>query len=186
MALKEIPPPDALKRAFLDGFGADDSLQLRFSLPLYSLSLPQLTKDADPLQPEALGWQFMTIDSNGIVAGETPNEPDDSEGGIATSLARGTTIDLAWQAYLAIKEHPDVLNEPFEPRRLRISPLRIEAFWLKAFPVDNVLGASDRVYPFVAFQEELKSKLLSAPAFLDIVRKLAAEPVVYNAPRPRE
>ena len=69
-------------------------------------------------------------------------------------------------------------------RRLRISPLRIDAFWLKALPSDDVLGASDRVYPFVAFDERLNSQLLSAPAFLTIVRELAAEAIVQKAAKP--
>src|ERR1035438_8150395 len=48
MPMTEIPPPDALKRAFLDGFGADDSLQLNFSLPVYALSLTPAGKGRRP------------------------------------------------------------------------------------------------------------------------------------------
>jgi hypothetical protein len=39
------------------------------------------------------------------------------------------------------------------------------------------------VYPFVAFDERLKSQLLSAPAFLTIVRQLAAKAIVQETPR---
>ena len=184
MALIELPPPDAAKRVFLDGLGANDSLQLNYSLPVYALSLEELGK-ADPIRPTALGWQFLTIDSKGFVCGEVSNQPDDPGGEVATSLTRGTAIDECWKAYEAVKQHPEVLNEPFELRRLRISPLRIDAFWLKALPSDDVLGASDRVYPFVAFEVELKSKLLSAPDFLTIVRQLAAKAIVQEAPRHR-
>ena len=184
MALIELPPPDAAKRVFLDGLGAKDSLQLNYSLPLYALSLLELGKDG-PIRPTALGWQFLTIDKRGVVVGEVSNQPDDPGGEVATSLTRGTAIDECWKAYEAVKQHPEVLNEPFELRRLRISPLRIDAFWLKALPSDDVLGASDRVYPFVAFEEELKSKLLSAPDFLTIVRQLAAKAIVQEAPRHR-
>src|ERR1041385_5910944 len=113
MALTEIPPPDAMKRAFLDGLGANDSLQLNFSLPLYTLSLLELGK-ADPIRPTALGWQFLTIDNRGVVVGEVSNEPDYPGGEIETSLTRGTAIDEHWKAYDAIKEHPEVLNESFE------------------------------------------------------------------------
>ena len=184
MALIELPPPDAAKRVFLDGLGANDSLQLNYSLPVYALSLEELGK-ADPIRPTALGWQFLTIDSKGFVCGEVSNQPDDPGGEVATSLTRGTAIDECWKAYEAVKQHPEVVNEAFELRRLRISPLRIDAFWLKALPSDDVLGASDRVYPFVAFEEELKSKLLSAPDFLTIVRQLAAKAIVQEAPRHR-
>jgi hypothetical protein len=182
MAFIEIPPPDAWKRAFLEGLGANDPLQLNYSLPVYALSLEELGK-ADPIRPTALGWQFLTIDSKGFVCGEVSNQPDDPGGEVATSLTRGTAIDECWKAYEAVKQHPEVLNEPFELRRLRISPLRIDAFWLKASPSDDVLGASDRVYPFVAFDERLKSQLLSAPAFLTIVRQLAAKAIVQETPR---
>jgi hypothetical protein len=182
MAFIEIPPPDAWKRVFLEGLGANDSLQLNYSLPVYALSLEELGK-ADPIRPTALGWQFLTIDSKGFVCGEVSNQPDDPGGEVATSLTRGTAIDECWKAYEAVKQHPEVLNEPFELRRLRISPLRIDAFWLKALPSDDVLGASDRVYPFVAFDERLKSQLLSAPAFLTIVRQLAAKAIVQETPR---
>jgi hypothetical protein len=41
MALIELPPPDAAKRVFLDGLGANDSLQLNYSLPVYALSLEE-------------------------------------------------------------------------------------------------------------------------------------------------
>ena len=184
MPMTEIPAPDALKRAFLDGFGADDSLQLNFSLPVYALSLLELGNPG-PIRPTALGWQFLTIDQTGVVVGEVSNEPDDPGGEIAITLTRGTAIDEAWKAYDAVKQHPEVLNEPIELRRLRISPLRIDAFWLKALPSDDVLGAGDRVYPFVAFDERLNSKLLSAPDFLAIVRELAAEAIVQEAPRHR-
>jgi hypothetical protein len=182
MAFIEIPPPGAWKRVFLEGLGANDSLQLNYSLPVYALSLEELGK-ADPIRPTALGWQFLTIDSKGFVCGEVSNQPDDPGGEVATSLTRGTAIDECWKAYEAVKQHPEVLNEPFELRRLRISPLRIDAFWLKALPSDDVLGASDRVYPFVAFDERLKSQLLSAPAFLTIVRQLAAKAIVQETPR---
>lgn len=184
MGMIEIPSPDALKRIFLEGLGAQDSLKLNFSLPVYALSLLELKK-SDPLRPTALGWQFLTIDKKGIVVGEVSNEPDDPGGEIATTLTRGTAIDEAWKAYNVVKQHPEVLKEPFELRRLRISPLRIDAFWLKALPADDVLGASDRVYSFVAFEEKLKSKLLPAPAFLTIVRKLAAKAIAQKAPRLR-
>ena len=184
MPMTEIPPPDALKRAFLDGFGSDDSLQLNFSLPVYALSLLELGNPG-PIRPTALGWQFLTIDQRGVVVGEVSNEPDYPGGEIATTLTRGTAIDEAWKAYDVVKQHPEVLKEPIELRRLRISPLWIDAFWLKALPSDDILGASDRVYPFVAFDERLNSQLLSAPDFLAIVRELAAEAIVQEAPRHR-
>lgn len=184
MALIELPPPDAAKRVFLDGLGADDSLHLNFSLPVYALSLLELGKDG-PMRPTALGWQFLTIDKRGVVVGEVSNEPDYPGGEIATTLTRGMAIDEAWKAYGVIREHPEVLKEPIELRRLRISPLWIDAFWLKALPSDDVLGASDRVYPFVAFEEQLKSQLLSAPAFLTIVRQLAAKAIAQKEPRHR-
>ena len=168
-------------RAFLDGYGADQSLQLSFSLPLYAISLAQLGMDG-PITPEPLGWQFLTIDQQGVVVGEVTNQPDDLSAGIATSLTRGTAIDEAWKAYDVVKQHPEVLNVPIELRRLRISPLYIDAFWLKALPSDDVLGAGDRVYPFVAFDERLNSKLLSAPDFLTIVRELAAKAIIQEAP----
>jgi hypothetical protein len=181
MPMIEIPPPAELLRTFLDGYGADQSLQLGFSLPLYAISLAQLGKDS-PITPEPLGWQFLTIDQRGVVVGEVTNQPDDLSAGIATSLTRGTAIDEAWKAYDVVKQHPEVLNVPIELRRLRISPLFIDAFWLKALPSDDVLGAGDRVYPFVAFEEQLNSKLLSAPDFLTIVRELAAKAIVQEAP----
>lgn len=184
MPMIEIPPPAELMRAFLDGYGADQSLKLSFSLPVYAVSLPQLGQPG-PIRPEALGWQFLTIDQRGVVVGEVSNQPDNLKSDIETSLTRGTAIDEAWKAYDAVIQHPEVLNEPFELRRLRISPLWIDAFWLKAMPSDDILGDKDRVYTFLTFEDSLKSQLLSAPAFLTIVRELAAEAIVQEAPRHR-
>lgn len=189
MPLIQTPPPDAAKRAFLDGLGIgpdDSSRMLQFSVPVYGLSLPELRKNTDSLQTKLLGWQFLAIDKKGLaVAGEVPIEPDYPDGEMTTSLVRGAATDEAWKAWSApdvIREQPDVRREAFELRQLRISSLRIETFWLKSPPSDNLLSANDRVYPFLTFQEQLKSKLLSVPAFLTVVRQLAAKPVVQNAP----
>jgi hypothetical protein len=51
---------------------------------------------------------------------------------------------------------------------------------LKALPPDNRLSASDRVWPYMAFQKELDGKLLSATDFLTVVRQLAAEEIDLN------
>lgn len=169
-------------RAFLDGYGADQSLKLNFSLPVFAISLPQLGKN--PVRPEPIGWQFLTMDGNGVVVGEVPNQPDSVNGEIETSLTRGTAVDQAWQAYGFVKEHPDLLNQAFELRRLRISPLWIDAFWLKAMPADDVLGPNDRVYTFLTFDDRLRSKLLPAPDFLKIVMHVAAEAYAAKLPGP--
>jgi hypothetical protein len=139
-----------------------------------------------------LSWQFLTSDAKGVaVAGEVPVEPD-SDGGYATSLTRGTAINDALMASRRIREHPDVQAKSFEFRRLRISSLQIDAFWLKASPADGapadkVLIGEDRVYPFVAFRDDLKSQMLSASDFLTRVREFASErqkhPNYKNAPR---
>ena len=99
-----------------------------------------------------------------------------------TSLTRGVAIDDALKASSMIREHPDMLREQWELRRLRISFLRIDAFWCKALPADNLLSANDRVLSFVAFQGELKSKLVPGSTFLTVVRQVAARPLVRNAP----
>jgi hypothetical protein len=184
--LIELLPPDAQKRAFLEGLEADDSSELQFSLPLYSLSLQELRGNHEPVTPKALGWQFLTIDAKGATrAGEVPNEPDEEGGKVTTTLTRGTPVDEAWKAYRQVIQHPEVRKERFELRRLRISSLRIDAFWLKMPPADDTLGAGDRLWAFVAFQEELKSKLLPVSAFLPVVRKLAAERIAEYPPRGR-
>ena len=182
MALTEPQVPGAVRRAFIDGMGGDRLLPIRFSLRIYALDLGQLGKPG-PLKPIELGWQLFTIENGRIVAGEIANEPDDPNGGLSISLVRGTTIDEAWKAYDVVKEHPDVLNEPMELRRLRISPLRIDAFWLTTSPLDSVLGAQDRVYTFLAFEKRLNSKLLPAPKFEAVVRELAKHAVARKPPR---
>jgi len=184
MPLIEIPPPDAAKRIFFDGLGISDSMRrLDFGLPLYAASLSDLKKTTGPLQTKLIGWQFLTTDAKGkTVAGEVAAEADSPTGEMDTSLTRGMAIDEALRASGIIREHPDVLEERLEFRRLRISFLRIDAFWLKALPADNLLNENDRVYCFVAFQEELKSKLVSGTTFLSAVRRLAAQPMFRNAP----
>lgn len=197
MALIEKLPPDSAKRIFLDGIGANDfsrRLPLHFALPVYTLSVSELMlrPDAVSLETKLLSWQFLTSDAKGVaVAGEVPVEPD-SDGGYATSLTRGTAINDALMASRRIRENPDVRAKSFEFRRLRISSLQIDAFWLKASPADGapadkVLIGEDRVYPFVAFQDDLKSKMLGAGAFLTVIRKFASErqenPNYKNAPR---
>jgi hypothetical protein len=178
MALIEIPPPDAAKRAFFDGLGVPDAFRrLHFSLPLYTLHISGLAKGPGPLQTKLIGWQFLTIDAKGIaVAGDVPVERGSSDEEMETSLTRGIAIDEALKASSLVREHPDRVKEEFELRRLRISPLRIEAFWWKAPPADDLLSANDRVYSFVTFEEELKSKLVSGAAFLTILRQMAAQP----------
>jgi hypothetical protein len=183
MPLIEAPPPEAMKQVYLEGLGVDQSWQLSFSVPVYSLSVVDLRKKADPLRLQLLGWQFLTIDPKGtVVGGEVPNEPDHADGTRTTSLTRGPIVDEAWQAYRAIKAHPEVLDKPIELRHLRISSLRIEAFWLKTPPSDDVLGPSDLVYPFFTFHTEIKSKLLPAHDFLSFVRKLVAKAPPRNLP----
>jgi hypothetical protein len=81
-----------------------------------------------------------------------------------------------------IREEHDRLKEQWEFRRLRISFLRIDAFWLKSFPVDDFLSGNDRVYSFVTFEEDLKAKLVPGAAFLAVVRQMAARPMARNAP----
>jgi hypothetical protein len=185
VALIEIPPPDAAKRTFFEGLGVPDHLRkLHFSLPLYAPSLSELKKTAGgPLQTKLLGWQFLTTDAKGAaVAGEVPMEPDVPEDEMETSLTRGIPIDEALKASIMIREEHDRLKEQWEFRRLRISFLRIDAFWLKSFPVDDFLSGNDRVYSFVTFEEDLKAKLVPGAAFLAVVRQMAARPMARNAP----
>ncbi len=157
--------------------------RLDFGLPLYAASLSDVKKAVGPLQTKLIGWQFLTTDAKGkAVAGEVAVEADSPAGEMDTSLTRGMAVDEALRASGIIREHPDVLEEHLELRRLRISSLRIDAFWLKALPADNLLNENDHVYSFVAFQEELRSKLVSGTTFLSVVRRLAAQPMYRNAP----
>ena len=186
MTLHEPLPPDTARRTFLEGLG-DESAQMQFSVPIYALSVPELGTDADVLRPRAVGWNFLAVDSTGaVVAGEVPNGPDDpgSSQRITTSLSYGFLIDAAREAYRQVIEHPELKAETIQIRRLRICELRIEAFWLKAAPFDDRLGENDRVYAFLAFQPELKNKLVPTDAFLKIVRRLAASSArIDNKPR---
>ena len=112
MEVIQVKAPDKLLKVFQAGLGTDDrarAAQLRFSLPVYTLSLPDT---ADPLQVRIVGWQFLTwlrgSDSNPdgeLVMGDVPNETDADP---ATSLARGITIEDAWKAYGEVVAHPDV------------------------------------------------------------------------------
>jgi hypothetical protein len=69
-------------------------------------------------------------------------------------------------------------------RRLRMSALRIDAFWLKATAADrggeqnapstDTLADGDYVYSFVTFQKNLKFRLVPAIEFLRTARDLSA------------
>jgi hypothetical protein len=179
MAVTQLDPPDDAKRAFLEGLGEDDP-QLLFSAPVFSVSLETLrAADADKLRPKLLGWQFVAKDSKGrAVSGEVAYPSDE----IATSLTRGKNADDALAAFLKIKEESSAWEGQFELRRLRLSPLRIDALWLASLPSHEVLSAKDRLYPFTAFQAELRSRLLQAPEFLKFLRNLAEKKVASVKP----
>ena len=179
MPILDTAISEAAKSAFLEGLGLDPrdrTFPINLSLPFYSLSIAGLGTGAEPAKANSLGWIFLTEkkDAKGnFVSGEVPNAPDGSKDGLSTSLSRGFTVDNAWNAYLAFKDHPEVLKTQFELRRLRMSPLHIDAFWLKTPPLDDVLGNNDFVYSFIAFDERVKEKLLPAPEFVQVVRELA-------------
>jgi len=186
MPLNEPTPPDIAQSTFLQGVGAaTNTRQLRFSLPIHVLSLKELTNDDPDLAPRAVGWHFVAVDERGLVAGDVPNLPDRTDRGeqLTTSLTFGLVVEAAWKAYGQVRKLPEVQSQSFELRTLRITGLRIDAFWLKAAPFDGRLYEKDRLYAFLAFQKELKNKLVSARDFLEIVRKLAAKRIlVDNAP----
>ena len=176
MPILDTAISEAAKSAFLQGLGLDPNdraFPINLSLPFYSLSIAGLGTGAEPAKANSLGWIFLTQMKDAFVSGEVPNAPDSSKGGLSTGLTRGFTVDDAWKAYLAFKDHPEVLKTQFELRRLRISPLRIDAFWLKTPPLDDVLGDNDFVYSFIAFDERVKHKLLPAPEFVHVMRELA-------------
>ena len=168
------------KCVFLEGMGANSQLPLLFALPVYTLDVSMFSEDRTSSQTELRSWQFLSRDTKGIaLAGEVPLEPD-SDDGYATSLARGPAINDTWEAYRRIRQHPDV-KAGSEIRRLRISSLQIDAFWLKARPADGRLAADrqlidgDKVYSFTAFPNELKSQMLSASDFVTQVWKFASD-----------
>ena len=102
---------------------------------------------------------------------------------------------------------PRRLKGSFVLRRLRISALRLDAFWLKASstgtgatgqeitvegtsigteqtaPATDSVGAGDLVFSFVAFQPELKFKLVPGLDFAGIVRRLSKETTRNDSPR---
>ena len=184
MPLNEPTPPEVAQSTFLKGLGdATHNRQMRFSLPIYALSLKELTKDSGDLVPRAVGWHFVAVDGRGLVAGEVPNLPDSGER-LTTSLAFGLLVEEAWKAYGQVRKHPELQKRSFELRGLRIAGLRIGAFWLKAAPFDGRLDQKDRLYAFLAFQKELKNQLVPAREFLRIARELAAKRILIdNAPK---
>src|SRR2546421_4056350 len=186
MPLNEPTPPDVAQSTFLKGLGAPTNTRLlRFSLHIYVLSLQELSKDNPDLKPRAAGWHFVAVDGRGLVAGEVPNLPDRTDRGeqFTTSLNFGPPVEEFWKAYGQVKKHPKLQSQSFELRTLRVNGLRIDAFWVKAAPFDGRLYDKDLLYAFLAFQEELKNRLVPALEFLKIVRKLAAERIlVDNSP----
>jgi hypothetical protein len=170
------------KCVFLEGMGANNfsRLRLHFALPVYTLDVSMFSEDKKSSQTRLCSWQFLVSDAKGIaVAGEVPLEPDSNDG-YATSLARGPAINDTWEAYRRIRQHPDV-KKGSEIRRLRISSLQIDAFWLKARPAggplpdDRQLSDGDRVYSFTAFPNELKSQILPASDFVTQVWRFASD-----------
>ena len=186
MPLNEPTPPDVAQSAFFQGLGAPtNTRQLRFSLPIYVLSLKDLTNDDPDLEPRAAGWHFVAVDARGLVAGEVPNLPDKTKSSerLTTSLTFGLLVEEAWKAYSQVRKHPKLQRQSYELRGLRIHGLRIDAFWLKAAPFDGRLYKKDWLYAFLAFQKELKNQLVPASAFLKTVRELAVDRIhVNNSP----
>jgi hypothetical protein len=170
------------KRVFLEGMGANNfsRLPLHFALPVYTLDVSKLKEGERSAQTELLSWQFLATDAKGIaVAGEVPLQPD-SDDGYTTSLARGTAINDTLTAYRQISEL-SAMKAGSKIRRLRISSLQIDAFWLKAQPADGPLSTDrqlidgDQVYSFTAFRNELRSQMLTAGKFLTEVWKFASD-----------
>lgn len=176
---KKDPPPE-VERTFLQGLGeTKESVRLHFSLPIYTLSRGDLPGNAKPA-----GWHFLATDRRGAaVAGEVRNPPDGSDAGepITTSLSRGRRIDESLAAYYALGDLPDSEGVSFELRRLRMSPLSIEAFWFKIASSDDKLGEGDLLFPFVAFQDELRFKLVTTSDFLTAAeRAITAQDGFYG------
>jgi hypothetical protein len=203
MAITQTSAPDELLQAFLAGFGTGAPNRVgqpEFSLPLYTLSIAAVKENPKSPRLQLAGWQFLTRDPQGrFVIGEVPSKPD-GERRPTTSLARGPSIEEAWKAYTEVKAHPELQSGNFVLRRLRMSALRIDAFWLKATPPGaggatgpkitsggtslgteqnapdtDSIADGDFVFSFTAFQQDLKFKLVSAPQFLRIVGELSAE-----------
>ena len=184
MPLNETAPPDAVHKVFQEGIGqtSDTARGPRWCAPIYALTVDDLANTGGDPSPKPVGWYCAAPGEQGLMAGEVPNVPDGSDGNqqLTTSLTIGSYVQDTWKSYLRMKQHPELEAQPFDLRWLRIAGLGIDAFWVKSLSHGEFLGGGDWVYAFLAFQPELKDKLLTAAAFLKIVRKLAAASLVID------
>jgi hypothetical protein len=183
VALNEIAPPDAAHKAFLEGLGqAVSEDQPHWCAPIYTLSNYELANTAGDPSPKPVGWYCAAMTAEGFMAGEVPTPPDGPNDNLplTTSLTFGSWVDLTWNAFMQLKQHPELQAQPFDVRWLRIAGLSIDALWLKSAAHGEYLGGDDRVFAFLAFQPELKNQLLTAADFLKIVRTLAAASLLID------
>jgi hypothetical protein len=181
--LNEITPPDATHNAFLEGLGQQISAdQPHWCAPIYALSNYELANTTGDPSPKPVGWYCAAMTAEGFMAGEVPTTPDgpNDNSPLTTSLTFGSLVDLTWNAFMQLKQHPELQAQSFDVRWLRIAGLGIDAFWLKSTAHGEYLGGDDRIFAFLAFQPELENQLLTAADFLKIVRTLAAASLLID------
>lgn len=201
MPLNQPQPPEALKDAFLDGIAAaqvggivlrrQSERALQFSLQLFTIRLSDLLDEnrEGAVQARQFGWQFLATDPNGeAFRGEVRFQGEDQRAVSALSLGRGNYVDQVFRALESLERVAEFAykgNGEFELRRLRIAALRIDCLWFKSPPVDRPgFGENDRIFPFFAFQETLKNKLLTTTDFLGEIERLArTRKDIDNTPR---
>ena len=188
MSLINRPPPNQFLNIFIEGYGGAPDL-LPVSFPLYVLDIKDLIGDTSNPKPRMAAWQFLVAVAQGkAVAGEVTGRSEDPEGKEppSTTLNRSAATEECLSASRKVRELIEARSGAYEMRRLRFPALRIEAFWLKAQPLDDGLGQDDLIYPFRTFQSKLKNQLLEMPAFLQEVRILAQDRAKVDVkPKPK-
>lgn len=202
MGLIERPCPDEAKKLFLsilppaavsppgpDAGGAGDSSQPPgplITLPVFVLGLPDLARGRVAGGAKQAGWQFLTIDSKGVItSGEAPAAGSGAEPS-AITRSQGPSWIKAYSAYDEAKKLKELLQNDYEPRTLRIPRLRIEVFWMRR-KSDNASAEQlneDFIVPFHTFNPELLANVVfSMRDFLAIVQPLAAQQVNSASPK---
>ncbi len=169
MSLITPAMPPEITRAFTTGLGDFVSpndplwsvmLEKFFALQQFNLDLDKVNNEPNgPLDAisNPSGWRFLATDGDlygGCHLGSVFDNPPK-----VTGFSRDVQVLSGIQSYNELNTIPEVKQDQFEPRILRVSWLRFEAFWLKFIPPSQQVigpaghGSKDLVIPYIGFVE---------------------------------
>lgn len=160
----------------------DKAIVSNTPLPVYSLRLDALARDAGPwdvglpgAEPES--WRLFVMDGQNEPIGVADVVPPTETGGPRfLSYTQGPQVTSAGQILTDAEDIEPLRGRKFQPRFLDIPGINVSAVWLKA-----VDGQADAVIPVDPVPRFLSDRpIYSLREFLDLARARAVQRLKFN------